>query len=217
MEESTTREKILKRIRNALISRSPNPFPDVDVAAPVMKKSGDSLDVIFAEEFSVVGGKFIYCENNADVYENLSLLVNVEHFKPVFCSDPLIFEQLLEHEIPVENDPAFLTQVRAIITPCEFLIARTGSIMASSLSGPGRKMNIFAEAHIVIARASQLVYELKDAFNAIQAKYQKRLPSMINVITGPSRTADIEKTLVMGAHGPRDLYVFLIDDLVENE
>jgi L-lactate dehydrogenase complex protein LldG len=217
MEESTTREKILKRIRNALISRSLNPYPDLDVASPVMKRGGDSLDLMFAEEFSAVGGKFIYCESSNDVYENLSLLVNVEHFKPVFCSDPLIFEQLIDYEIPAENDPAFLNEVRAIITPCEFLIARTGSVMVSSRSGPGRKMNIFAEAHIVIARASQLVYELKDAFQAIQAKYQRRLPSMISVVTGPSRTADIEKTLVMGAHGPRDLYVLLIDDLVENE
>ena len=51
--------------------------------------------------------------------------------------------------------------------------------------------------------------------NAIQfmnEKYQGQLPSLMSVVAGPSRTADIEKTLVLGAHGPRELFLFLIDD-----
>ena len=56
--------------------------------------------------------------------------------------------------------------------------------------------------------------DLKDGFNRLKEKYGQKLPSMISTITGPSRTADIEKTLVLGAHGPKELYVFLIDDLV---
>jgi L-lactate dehydrogenase complex protein LldG len=54
--------------------------------------------------------------------------------------------------------------------------------------------------------------DLKDSFSLIKKKYGTNLPSMLSVITGPSRTADIEKTLVLGAHGPKDLYVFLLDD-----
>jgi L-lactate dehydrogenase complex protein LldG len=46
----------------------------------------------------------------------------------------------------------------------------------------------------------------------IRKKYEDGFPSLISFITGPSRTADIEKTLVMGAHGPKELYVFLIED-----
>jgi L-lactate dehydrogenase complex protein LldG len=47
----------------------------------------------------------------------------------------------------------------------------------------------------------------------ITKKYGNKLPSMISMITGASRTADIEKTLVMGAHGPKELVLFLIDDV----
>ncbi|MNL89836.1 Lactate utilization protein C [compost metagenome] len=54
--------------------------------------------------------------------------------------------------------------------------------------------------------------DLKDAFKLIKDKYGSQIPSMISTITGPSRTADIEKTLVLGAHGPKELFVFLIDD-----
>ena len=97
------------------------------------------------------------------------------------------------------------------ITRCEFLIARLGSIIISSKQD-GRRINIYPEVHIVLALASQLVPDLKDALKSIRKKYADGLPSMISVITGPSRTADIEKTLVMGAHGPKELYVFFIDD-----
>ncbi|MFW5758527.1 MAG: LutC/YkgG family protein [Bacteroidota bacterium] len=98
------------------------------------------------------------------------------------------------------------------ITGCEYLIARTGSIMTSSALGGGRKSYIYPSVHIVFARRSQLVFDLKDAFARLKDKYKNNgLPSMISLITGPSRTADIEKTLVMGAHGPEQLFVFFLD------
>jgi L-lactate dehydrogenase complex protein LldG len=79
-------------------------------------------------------------------------------------------------------------------------------------------MTVFPEIHIVVAYSSQLVPDLKDAFKEIKKKYEPEFPSVISLITGPSRTADIEKTLVMGAHGPKELYVFLIEDkLPEHE
>jgi L-lactate dehydrogenase complex protein LldG len=84
--------------------------------------------------------------------------------------------------------------------------------MVSSAQLSGRRMVVFPEVHLVVAYASQLVPDLKEALVKIRKKYDPRLPSMITLITGPSRTADIEKTLVMGAHGPKELYVFFIED-----
>jgi L-lactate dehydrogenase complex protein LldG len=83
--------------------------------------------------------------------------------------------------------------------------------MVSSSQGSGRKIFGHAPIHIIIARASQVVMEIGDALAAMKGKYGE-MPSQISLITGPSRTADIEKTLVLGAHGPRDLYVFLLND-----
>ena len=65
--------------------------------------------------------------------------------------------------------------------------------------------------HIIVASTDQLVYDLKEAFDSMKKKYRKGFPSMMGIITGPSRTADIEKTLVLGAHGPKELYLFLIE------
>jgi L-lactate dehydrogenase complex protein LldG len=75
----------------------------------------------------------------------------------------------------------------------------------------GRRLSIYPPVHIVFAYASQIVLDLKDAFKIIKNKYGNQLPSMLTTVTGPSRTADIEKTLVMGAHGPKELFVFLLE------
>jgi L-lactate dehydrogenase complex protein LldG len=97
------------------------------------------------------------------------------------------------------------------MTGCEFLIAHTGSIMVSSAQKGGRQMFVYPPVHVVVARKSQLVDSLEKAYSEIHKKYQNNLPSQLTLITGPSRTADIEKTLVLGAHGPKELVVFILD------
>ena len=64
-----------------------------------------------------------------------------------------------------------------------------------------------------MAKRSQLKAYVTDALIAVKEKYPDKLPSLLSIISGPSRTADIEKTLVMGAHGPRELYVFIAENL----
>jgi L-lactate dehydrogenase complex protein LldG len=83
--------------------------------------------------------------------------------------------------------------------------------MVSNGNAAGRRLSIYPHVHIVIAYTSQLVLDLKDGFKMLKEKYPENLPSMISNVTGPSRTADIEKTLVLGAHGPKELYVFLLE------
>jgi len=84
--------------------------------------------------------------------------------------------------------------------------------MISAGQQSGRRLNVYPEVHIVFSKTSQIVSELKDAFAGMEERYGTKMPSLVSVITGPSRTADIEKTLVMGAHGPKELFVFLVDE-----
>jgi L-lactate dehydrogenase complex protein LldG len=212
MEESTSREKVLKKVRNALMSKFENPFPSLDLETSVYQPIEDSLDITFAQEFSKVSGKFIYCENEEDLIQNLINLIGENNWKNIFCLEPDIKTILDKAGIPFKSDEADFELMDAGITNCEFLIARLGSIMISSRQTSGRRLNVFPESHLVIARSSQIVPDIKDALKKMQEKYNNNLPSLISVITGPSRTADIEKTLVMGAHGPKQLYLFLIDE-----
>jgi L-lactate dehydrogenase complex protein LldG len=212
MDETTSREKVLKSIRNALISKLDNPYQDVDFDSPVFEQVSDSPEIVFAQEFIKVAGKFVYCSDDAEFAETLQSVMAQNRWPSVHCIDEGLQNLLAPGGIQVTNDDEGFANMKAGLTRCEYLIARLGSVMVSSAHASGRRMNAFPEVHLVYALASQLVPDLKDALKAMKEKYGQDLPSMINLITGPSRTADIEKTLVMGAHGPKELYVFLVDD-----
>jgi len=212
MEDSTSREKVLKKIRDALIEKTETPYPVIDQESSVYTEVSEQLDVAFAQELVKVAGKFVYCENNDDFLSTLQSFIMEKEWPVLFCFDPVLQDFLKNGGIPFNSDLSNITEAKLGITRCEYLIARLGSVMVSSRSSQGRKINVFPEIHLVVGYTSQLVPDLKQAILNIKKKYQDNYPSMISLITGPSRTADIEKTLVMGAHGPKELYVFLIEN-----
>jgi len=213
MKESTSREKILKNVRNALINKRYNPFKDVDFSNPVLVNQEEVPEVQFAIKLNQSGGVFIYCENEIDVANKIASLAEQKEWDNIFCTDQIIANELSNYNIKITNSPEEFKSVNVSISSCDFLISRFGSVMVSSGLGLGRQIFVFPETLVVIAKVSQVVPELKDALVGIKKKYVNNFPSQITVITGPSRTADIEKTLVMGAHGSKNLYVFLIDDM----
>ena len=96
------------------------------------------------------------------------------------------------------------------ITDCDALVAQTGSVLVTSRSAGGRALSVLPPHHIVLARRKQLVPDLPAAFALLKAKYGAGYPSMISFITGPSRTGDIERILVLGAHGPKKLTILCL-------
>ena len=96
------------------------------------------------------------------------------------------------------------------ISECDALVAQTGSVVVTSRSAGGRALSVLPPHHVVIARRDQLVAGLPEAFALLQSKYGANYPSMMSFITGPSRTGDIERILVLGAHGPKKLTVFCV-------
>jgi L-lactate dehydrogenase complex protein LldG len=213
MQETTTKEKILKRVRNALISTTESPFSGVDFTSSVFHDFEEEPVVQFALNLNQAGGSFVYCENEKAVIENLLVLAKEQKWSNIFSIDESVLSLLENTSLQVESKAEEFNNLNVGITRCDYLIARFGSVMVSSALSSGRRMFVYPETHVVIARASQVVNELKDALNGMKKKYTGNFPSQITVITGPSRTADIEKTLVMGAHGPKELYVLMIDDL----
>jgi len=211
MEESTTKEKILKSVRNALINKTDNPFKNVDFSSELFYAQKEVPEVQFALNLNEAGGTFIYCDNEKDFLINLQALMLQQGWKVLTSSDEQLINLLNRGGIATTLPDAKIG-FEVSITGCEYLVSRFGSVMVSSRTA-GRNMFVAADTHVVIAKASQVVRELKDALTAIRVKYGGRIPSQITLITGPSRTADIEKTLVMGAHGSKNLVVFMIDDI----
>jgi L-lactate dehydrogenase complex protein LldG len=94
------------------------------------------------------------------------------------------------------------------ITECDALVAQTGSVLVTEKSAGGRVLSVLAPHHVVLARREQLVPDLEAAFGVLRAAYAGSWPSFISFITGPSRTGDIERILVLGAHGPKRLTIY---------
>lgn len=202
---------MLKKIRQALLQKRDNPHGDFE-DSPLYKDEEEPLDVTFAREFTQVEGNFVYCDGEISLIENLILLAEKLQIKKILAWEPEIQKMLGQYGFPIYTTDQQLDTADAGITTCEALIARNGSIVLSNGNEAGRRLSIYPPIHIVVAKASQLVMDIKHGLQRVNEKYGDKLPSMISTITGPSRTVDIERMLVVGAHGPKELYVFLIED-----
>jgi L-lactate dehydrogenase complex protein LldG len=215
LKTSKARENILSRIRKGLSEHSaPMPFPEVDkqdiqtgFAHPDM-----SAEEAFADNFINLGGKFVFCENEQDVIDNLLALYDSRMWKQLMCAEPRLLRLLQNSRLDIAiSAEQHINDADACVTGCEMLIGRTGSVILSSKQFMGRTAPVFYPVHIIIAYANQVAYDISDGIEAMKAKYGNQLPSMINLNTGPSRTADIEKTLVVGVHGPGEVLCFFVN------
>lgn len=206
---SKSRTAILERIEAAGNRRPSIAFNgdiyDTDILKPILPNAIEC----FKTELEAINGQCIRCNSEDDLYQKLQDFLSLKNNPQVFVRDSYIQEQLKTRAISCTSDEDHFEDMEVGITSCEFLIARTGSVIVSSASQGGRRMNVFPPIHIVLAHTSQLVSYPTDGMAAMQEKYGNHLPSLISTITGPSRTADIEKTLVLGAHGPKEFVVFL--------
>jgi len=207
---SNSRENILSKIRQALVNPVPVPFSLNDTNDNVFLPSIEELELEFAENFTKLQGKFVFCADKTELAANLNALAEVRQWKNIYCT-----EDALKQDLTTNGFNNFtstdLKNCDASITTCESLIARTGSMLMSAGQQSGRTVSVYAPIHICIAYTSQLVYDIKDGLQLVKTKYGNTIPSMITLATGPSRTADIEKTLVVGVHGPKEVFCFLID------
>lgn len=210
MNVSPAKENILKKIRKALTNSTPLPFPQSEGSSSVYQLSQQDLGLEFAQRFTSLQGKFVFCENHKELAGQLNLIAASNKWDKIYCKEESLRKTLAENQYTnySHND---LASCDTAITTCEWLVARTGSIVMSAAQESGRTVSVYAPVHICIAYTSQLVYDVKDALLKAREKYSGNLPSLITFATGPSRTADIEKTLVVGIHGPKEVYVFLVD------
>jgi L-lactate dehydrogenase complex protein LldG len=212
-----SREKILGKIRSGLEESgpAPMPFPEADKTEDYFVREELDIEEYFAREFIELGGKFVYCANQKELFQQLAALRDTMNWNQLHALDQMLFAMAEDEEVTFllrDND---MQQIEVGLSLCECLVARTGSVILSSGMEFGRALPVYAPVHIAVAFSNQLVWNISDAFQYMQRKYPEQLPSMISLTTGPSRTADIEKTLVVGVHGPKEVYVFLVGSMEE--
>lgn len=215
LKSTTARVQILDKIRVALNKASlPIPFPEVDNwnEQEAFTTADCSIDELFAQNFVALGGKYVYCSNEQEMAEQIQALYQAREWNKLFCADAtlqdLFQNKAFDFVLPAENSDE---SADACITTCEALLARTGSFLISSRQQQGRVSSIFYPVHIVVAYKKDVLPDIAEALHHMQEKYGNEQPSMISIQTGPSRTADIEKTLVTGVHGPKEVFCFFVN------
>ena len=227
------RENILGRIREAL--SVPAPMPGAHAAGPAATPEAAESPVAHAREWLPAVGATVaeqlalFAKNAADLKADFQVLGSREELTAALerLRDAENWKRIATHHgelsdfaataigLPVlHTDGGYpvqeLEQCDAGITECDALVAQTGGVAVTSRSAGGRALSVLPPHHVVIARKDQLVADLPSAFALLQKKYEPDFPSMISFITGPSRTGDIERILVLGAHGPKKLTILCL-------
>lgn len=209
--ENPSRDRILERIRAGLRTVVPEPAA-MESGQVIFEPINNPLER-FQQECV---GNLMECALTADSAASARQLSKVLQSLPegeTFVQDDPSLRRLIELAAPArpirwsgQGAPGEASQ--ATVTLAEALIAQTGSILVTAACG-GRGASVIAPCHIVYARVAQLVPDLATALSHVSQERKLDSNSFACVISGSSRTADIEKILVQGAHGPRRLVVIL--------
>lgn len=221
--ENASREAILGRIRTAL--KTPATPPEPPQGKPVFAPVENAIDR-FRQECA---GNLVECTMTGSTDESASALATVIASLPdgeVWLQDAPELRTIMQATSAKASDGTDPTipgrtgsvhwssegrpneAAQATVTLAEVLVASTGSFFVSSSCG-GRAGSVAAPVHVVYARTGQLVSDLEAAFERLYDSNTAGRNSFVGLITGSSRTADIEKILVLGAHGPRRVVVIL--------
>ena len=96
---TTSKEKLLKKIRQALLEKRDNPYPNLE-NLPLYPPADEILDVMFAEQFMAVSGQFAFCEDEIQFIETLLTLAEQRNWHKIYCWEPALQEILNRYEYP---------------------------------------------------------------------------------------------------------------------
>ena len=213
-EDITYKEQILAKVRNALIEKPEAMFKDIDQRTetwvPISEEDGTAIT--FAQNFKEVGGIFIYLEDENEFADCIRQLAPENGWEPLWCTSHAMQALLQRYSIAyTESSEREPKQKLVSLTDCECLVAQTGSILLSDELSGSRQAYALPDVLLVFATTDQIAGGVKEAFRYVRKRHGSKMPSQLTFVTGPSRTTDIEQTLVIGANGIRQVAVFLVD------
>lgn len=206
MNSTSSRSEILQHIQLALGQKTSGVELSTDEADFFVRENGTDVE-IFERSFTRLQGHILRCASLTEIPHCLKQLPQALLAKNWSCTAAEYLPFVQQAGVNTTDD-GMMAEV--LVTDCECLVARTGSVVLSAAQPAGRALPVYAPVHITIAKESQLLYDTENAIDFLLKKYDQQLPSSLHFVAGPSRTGDIEKTLVMGVHGPGEVFVLLV-------
>jgi L-lactate dehydrogenase complex protein LldG len=215
---TTSRDAILQKIHREL-SKGPRVAPPpVPVVWPRLNPDPAAMADSFESALRTISGEVIRCGTMNDAQKRLAELAKQAGwtaigamYRPICCDavqglDPKCIQWPKPNWPPLE-----MADLSASVIAPEVLLADTGSALIACPTAEERLLCYLPPACVVIARMDQLAEHLPAAWESIARRSADReISGEFVIVTGPSRTADIEKTLILGVHGPKRLIVMLV-------
>jgi L-lactate dehydrogenase complex protein LldG len=222
----TSKEQILNRIRLATAENKTHPvvLPPPPKVWDIQGLSTDEMIKNFQINLEAVKGELILCDHFDQALQKIDELFVAVGAKKIAVLDRSlsrkVAEQLSGKEFIFASDapsheesgtvfPEFLAKQDAGLVSPEYLLADTGSCLFAAPTAFDRLMTYMTPLSVVIAETSMLRENLPAVWPEMKPQLEKTTTGEFVIVTGPSRTADIEKILILGVHGPKRLVVFL--------
>lgn len=204
---TSAREQVLAQIRQSLGHTGSAPLQPLAGTGPRPAYDGDVVDHFIAkmrEKAATVEPLVSLAEVGAAVQRFLAQVLAPPRLRAARALPAIAWPS----ELRIEHGAARREDTSSI-TPCFAALAESGGIV--TLSGPDTPstLNFVPDNHIVLVFTAQVQRHLEDVW-AMWRATRRPMPRTLNIISGPSRTADIEQTIQLGAHGPRRLHILLI-------
>lgn len=230
MQATDTRSRIFARIREALREPAPmrhlTPHPPAEAHDSHAESSSDWLPAVpsdpagqldlFLSNAAALKCEVVLCDSAEAAAESLKKLAADSAWKRVAAHRFAIGDAVTNSlGLPVTwvdggYQVSDLESANAAISGCECLVSQTGSILVSAAASGGRALSVLPPHHIVVASRQQIVPDLSAALTLVRERNGGEPPAFLSFVTGPSRTGDIERILVLGAHGPKRLTILLL-------
>ncbi len=213
LDDSTNKEKILSKVRSALMTKDENLFSDIDLQTDTWKpfNKDDGPEFTFIEKFKSNGGIFIYLRS-LDMFRQYVLhLYHEKDWRPMYSASQKIIDIFKEYEIDFNVNMLKKGENIISLTSCECLIAQTGSIVLSNSDAGSLQSYAMADSLLVFATPQQIVHNMKEASLFIKNKYHGNNPSNVTIISGPNRSRAIDNEVITGATGIKQIVLFLTD------
>ncbi len=211
----TARENILNRVRRAVAGgREGDWRTELDrrvEQAPrlIRPKLPNDLFTRFTEKLALGGGTWKRLDTVSQIPQAIVRFLNTNGLAPKLRVAPALQGTAWGDGLDVSFGNTRGDDLVSV-TPAFCAVAETGSVVLLSSEESPTSLNFLPDVHIVIVGVKQLVPHYEDVWVKLRALGE--VPRTVNFITGPSKTADVEQTLQIGAHGPRNLHVFLVPD-----
>ncbi|ULX57688.1 lactate utilization protein [Ectothiorhodosinus mongolicus] len=208
MAENSARDRILADIRAALrTTPADKPPPPAAIARPSF--SDNDRFRAFVQRLEAVAGTWEEVAKAADVPKAVAAYAAQHELEKQVAVAPAL-AHLDWDAAGLKIDTQAPAPARQLgLTEAVCAVAETGTLVLSSSADHPTTLNFLPEYHLVVMHKDSLVTHLEDAWQLMRQHHQV-WPRTVNLVTGPSRTADVEQTIQLGAHGPRSLHVLIV-------